>query len=171
MPTGVIYSGVEAAMAVEGDRLNVQRLRVLDDDGHAAFVTGSLKVAALGRPSDFNLSVEGKDFHVVHNRFGELSVSPELRVMGDFTSPLVTGTVRVDRGRLEVSDLLERFSASGYKSAVPEPAKQVEEAVQAAAPAPGASYSVTLDLPDNLDPAGTGLAWMREVRSGSATST
>ena len=150
VPTGVIYSGVEAAMAVEGDRLNVQRLRVLDDDGHAAFVTGSLKVAALGRPSDFNLFVEGKDFHVVHNRFGELSVSPELRVMGDFTAPLVTGTVRLDRGRLEVSDLLERFSASGYKSAAPEPAKQVEDAVQAAAPAPGASYSVTLDLPDNL---------------------
>ena len=150
VPTGVIYSGVEAAMAVEGDRLTVQQLRVLDDDGHAAAVTGSLKVAALGRPSDFNLSVQGRDFHVVHNRFGELSVSPDLRVMGDLAAPLVTGTVRIDRGRLEVSDLLERFGAGGYKPADPEPAKQVEEAIDTAAATSGASYSVTVDFPDNL---------------------
>ena len=154
VPTGVIYTGVEAAMAVEGDRLTVQQMRVLDDDGHAATVTGSLKVAALGRPSDFNLLVQGRDFHVVHNRFGELSVSPDLRVMGDFASPLVTGTLRIDRGRLEVGDLLERFGASGYKPADPEAAKevakQVEEAVRTAVPAAGASYSVTVDFPDNL---------------------
>jgi hypothetical protein len=150
VPTGVVYRGLEAAMAVEGDRLTVQQLRVLDDDGHSAFVTGTLKVAALGRPGDFNLAVQGRDFHVVNNRFGELSVSPDLRVMGDLTAPLVSGTIRVDRGRLEVSDLFDRFGASGYKSAAPDPAKQVEDAVQAAAPTPGASYSVTLDLPENL---------------------
>ena len=150
VPTGVIYSGVEAAMAAEGDRLTVQQMRVLDDDGHPATVTGSLKVAALGRPSDFNLVVQGRDFHVVHNRFGELSVSSDLRVMGDFASPLVTGTLRIDRGRLEVGDLLERFGASGYKPADPEAAEQVEEAVRTAVPAAGASYSVTVDFPDNL---------------------
>jgi translocation-and-assembly-module (TAM) inner membrane subunit TamB-like protein len=150
VPTGVIYSGVEAAMAVEGDRLTVQQLRVQDDDGHVASVVGSLKVAALGRPSDFNLSVNGRDLHVLHNRFGEISVSPELRIMGDLASPLVTGTVRVDRGRAEVSDLLERFASSGYTPVETEPARQVEAAVQAAAPSTGASYSVTLDFPDNL---------------------
>ncbi|HEY7476575.1 MAG TPA: translocation/assembly module TamB domain-containing protein, partial [Vicinamibacterales bacterium] len=150
IPTDVVYSGLEAAMAVEGDRVTVQQLRVQDDDGHVASVVGSLKVAALGRPSDFNLAVNGRDFHILHNRFGEVSVSPELRIMGDLTSPLVTGTVRVDRGRAEVSDLLERFGASGYKPVGPEPSRQVEEAVQAAAPSTGASYSVTLDLPENL---------------------
>jgi autotransporter translocation and assembly factor TamB len=150
IPTGVIYSGLEAAMAVEGDRLTVQQLRVQDDDGHVASVDGSLKVAALGRPSDFNLSVNGRDFHVLHNRFGEVSVSPELRIMGDLTSPLVTGTVRVDRGRAEVSDLLERFGSSGYRPVGPEPSRQIEAVVQAAAPSTGASYSVTLDLPENL---------------------
>ncbi|HYN06879.1 MAG TPA: translocation/assembly module TamB domain-containing protein [Vicinamibacterales bacterium] len=150
VPTDVIYSGVEAAMAVEGDRLTVQQLRVQDDDGHVASVVGSLKVAALGRPSDFNLSVNGRDFHVLHNRFGEISVSPELRIMGDLTSPLVTGTVRVDRGRAEVSDLLERFAATGYRPVEVEPARQVEDAIQASAPSTGASYSVTVDLPDNL---------------------
>ena len=150
-PTGVIYNGVEAAMAIDGDRLTVQHLRMLDDDGHAATITGSLKVSALQRPSDLNLDVQARDFHVLHNRFGEVSLSPELRVMGDLQAPLVTGTIRVDRGRLEVSDILDRFGATGYRSTEAEtPSRRVEQAVQTAAPSTGASYSVTVDLPDNV---------------------
>jgi translocation-and-assembly-module (TAM) inner membrane subunit TamB-like protein len=147
--TDVIYRGVEAAMAFEGERVIVQELRAQDDDGHSASVTGSLKVAALGRPSDFNLSVQGHDFHVLHNRFGEISLSPDLRVMGDLASPLVSGTIRVDRARVEVGDLLDRFSATGYKATEPDVSKQLEKAVEPAAPTTGASYSVTLDLPEN----------------------
>ena len=150
-PTGVIYSGVEAAMAIDGDRLTVQQFRLLDDDGHTASITGSVKVSALSRPSDFNLAVEAHDFHVLHNRFGEVSLSPELRVMGDLQAPLVTGTIRVDRGRLEVSDILDRFGATGYRTTEAEtPSRRVEQAVQTAAPTPGASYSVTVDFPDNV---------------------
>ena len=149
-PTGVIYSGVEAAMAIDGDRLTVQQFRLLDDDGHAASITGSLKVSALSRPSDFNLAVQAHDFHVLHNRFGEVSLSPELRVMGDLQAPLVTGTIRVDRGRLEVSDLLDRFGASGYRTEAETPSRRVEQAVQTAAPTADASYSVTVDFPDNV---------------------
>jgi TamB, inner membrane protein subunit of TAM complex len=148
-PTGVIYSGVEAAMAVEGERVIVQQFRVQDDDGHTGSVTGSLKVAALGRPSDFNLSVQAHEIHVLHNRFGEISLSPDLRVMGDLSSPLVTGTVKVDRGRVELGDLLDRFSATGYTRVETDVGEQVEKAVATAAPTTGASYSVTLDLPDN----------------------
>jgi len=148
--TGVIYSGVEAAMAVEGERVIVQQFRVQDDDGHTGSVTGSLKVAALGRPSDFNLSVQAHEIHVLHNRFGEISLSPDLRVMGDLSSPLVTGTIKVDRGRVELGDLLDRFSATGYQRVETDVGEQVEKAVDAAAPTTGASYSVTLDLPDNI---------------------
>ena len=148
--TGVIYSGVEAAMAVEGERVIVQQFRVQDDDGHTGSVTGSLKVAALGRPSDFNLSVQAHEIHVLHNRFGEISLSPDLRVMGDLSSPLVTGTIKVDRGRVELGDLLDRFSATGYQRVETDVSEQVEKAVDAAAPTTGASYSVTLDLPDNI---------------------
>jgi autotransporter translocation and assembly factor TamB len=151
-PTGVIYSGAEAAMAIDGDRLTVQQFRLLDAHGHAASITGSLKVSAHSRPSDFNLDVQARDFHILNNRFGEVSLSPELRVMGDLQAPLVTGTIRVDNGRLEVSDILDRFGASGYRSSETDatPSKRVEQAVQTAAPTPGASYSVTVDLPDNV---------------------
>jgi autotransporter translocation and assembly factor TamB len=151
-PTGVVYSGVEAAMAIDGDRLTVQQVRMLDVHGHAASVTGSLKVSALSQPSEFNLAIEARDFHVLDNRFGEVSLSPELRVMGNLEAPLVTGTIRVDRGRIEVSDILDRFGATGYRSAgaAATPSRRVEEAVQTAAPTPGASYSVTIDLPDNV---------------------
>ncbi|MGE5835114.1 MAG: translocation/assembly module TamB domain-containing protein [Acidobacteriota bacterium] len=149
-PTGVIYSGVEAAMALEGERVIVQQFRVQDDDGHTGSVTGSLKVAALGRPSDFNLSVQAHEIHVLHNRFGEISLSPDLRVMGDLSSPLVTGTVKVDRGRVELGDLLDRFSATGYTRVETDVGRQVEKEIDTAAPTTGASYSVTLDLPENI---------------------
>jgi autotransporter translocation and assembly factor TamB len=151
-PTGVVYSGVEAAMAIDGDRLTVQQVRMLDAHGHAASVTGSLKVSALSQPSEFNLAIQARDFHVLDNRFGEVSLSPELRVMGNLQAPLVTGTIRVDRGRLEVSDILDRFGASGYRSSGTDatPSRRVEEAVQTAAPTPGASYSVTVEFPDNV---------------------
>jgi translocation and assembly module TamB len=139
-------------MAIDGDRLTVQQFRLLDAHGHAASITGSLKVSAHSRPSDFNLDVQARDFHILNNRFGEVSLSPELRVMGDLQAPLVTGTIRVDNGRLEVSDILDRFGASGYRSSETDatPSKRVEQAVQTAAPTPGASYSVTVDLPDNV---------------------
>jgi translocation and assembly module TamB len=147
--TGVRYPRLDAKVTAEGDVLKVQQFELHDLDGHIANVAGTLKIAERGTPSEFNLRLLAKDFHILRNQFGDLSFSPDLRFSGDLQSPLVVGTIVVERGRLEVSDILERFAATGYKKVETTSLEQVAE-VTTQGPTAGASFSIALDIPDNL---------------------
>jgi autotransporter translocation and assembly factor TamB len=107
-------------------------------------------------PSAFDLYVSADDFHVLKNAMGELSLDADLHAMGDLNRPLLVGTIKVERGRLEVDDLLERFGAGGY-TAVPQERPATADLAARATPVTGpasaasqASYSIALDLPDNV---------------------
>jgi len=141
--TGVAYSGLSADLQFEGNRMVVRQLRVEDDDGHVATISGGLNVSVTAAPTDFDLYLAAEDFHVLGNNFGELSVSADLHALGDLTTPLLVGTLEVDRARLEVDDWLDRFGSSGYaRSAGNEPVT--------AAPSSSASFSIALAMPDNV---------------------
>jgi len=144
--TDVVYSGLQARLEFEGNRLLVRELRVRDDDGHVATVTGGLNVSVAAPPTDFDLYLTAEDFHVLGNQFGELSLSVDLHALGDLTTPLLVGTIEVDRARLEVDDLLDRFASTGY---TPHPEEDADPE-KPATPASSASYSIALALPDNV---------------------
>jgi autotransporter translocation and assembly factor TamB len=148
--TGVTYPRLDAKVTANGDQLIFDQFGLQDDDGHVATVAGTMKILERGRPGAFNLRVSAKDFHVLKNHFGELTLTPDLRVSGDLSAPLVVGTIEVERGVLEVSDLLERFGASGYRRSAETGAEQVRAAVDAQGRASGGSYSISLDFSDSL---------------------
>ena len=148
--TGVRYPRLDARITADGDELRFDQFALHDTDGHVAAIEGSLKIAERGLPGAFNMRLSAKDFHVLDNQFGELSLTPDLRISGDLAAPLVVGTIQVERGRLEVSDLLERFGASGYRRSAESGADQVRAAVDAQGRASGGSYSVSLDFADSL---------------------
>jgi hypothetical protein len=148
--TGVTYPRLDVKVTANGDDLSVDEFGLYDDDGHVATLAGTLKITERGRPGGFNLRFSAKDFHVLQNQFGELTLTPDLRVSGDLSAPLVVGTIEVERGVLEVSDLLERFGASGYRRSAETGAEQVRAAVNAQGRASGGSYSISLDFANTL---------------------
>lgn len=155
--TGVTYQRLVADLTVDEQRVVVDRLRVQDRDGHVATVQGELTVPGIGPPRGFDLRITSDNFRVLNNQFGDVSISAELQAMGDLETPLVSGTISVDRGRLEATNLLERLSARGYQAVVVTPSADVATAGSY----DRASVSITLDLPDNVVVRG------RDLRSGS----
>jgi autotransporter translocation and assembly factor TamB len=164
--TGTSYPRVNAVFALDGTRLNVERFEIEDQDRHRATMTGGLSISIAEAPSEFNLAIATDDFHLLDNQFGELSVTSDIRAMGDLTRPLLSGTISVDRARLEVDDLLDRFGSGGYE-AVKDPiadaaaagtppvvsgktAVQAEQQTREASAASNASFSITLDMPDSV---------------------
>jgi len=154
--TGVAYTRANAALEFSGDRLTVKQMQISDADNHVASVQGGLNISVAGPPSAFDLYIAAADFHVLNNPFGELSLTVDMHAMGDLIAPLLSGTIEVERGRLEVDDLLNRFGVTGYR-AIGAQAVPVAEATAAQTtkePPPAmfskASYSITLALPDNL---------------------
>jgi len=155
-PTGVKYGGARASLTFAGEHVVVNEFRLEDDDKHVATILGGLNVSVTGPPSAFDLYVSANDFHVLNNAFGELSLDTDLHAMGDLNAPLVVGTIKVERGRLEVDDLIERLTAGGY-TPLPQDRSATADVAAGATPVTGpasaasrASYSITLDLPDNL---------------------
>lgn len=154
--SGVGYRGVEADLEVRGQQVVVRRFELRDDDDHLASVQGELNLPGIGPPTGFELYVTADELHVLENAYGEVAASASLTVMGDLQTPLISGTITVDRGVIEASDLLDRLSARGYRRA-----PLVEGDDPEAGPVDRSSLSITLEMPDNVVVRG------RDLRSGS----
>jgi translocation and assembly module TamB len=154
--TGVPYTDLNADLLVRGQQVVVERLSVLDDDGHEATVQGELNLPGIGPPTGFELYVTANEVQVLENEYGEVELSAQLTVMGDLQTPLISGTISIDRGVIEASDLLNRLSARGYQRAPLGEGEDLE-----AGSYDRSSVSITLEMPDNVIIRG------RDLRSGS----
>ena len=141
--TGVTYRGLAAEVDILDRQLVVRQMRLEDAGGHVVRIEGTANMPGVGLPDEFELRVMAERLQVLGNELGEVYLTTDLQVMGDLTTPLVVGTIRVDRGLVDVGRLLDRLN-SGYEP-------EVEEAVtvEEAGPLRRASVSITLDMPDN----------------------
>jgi hypothetical protein len=160
--TGVSYRGMQVEVAAVDSILQVRRFTVEDPQGHVLRVNGRLDVleALQKRGSeaggDVDLRVVARDFRILGNSFGELSVNLNLTAVGTLVAPQVLGAVTVERGRFEVDRLLETFVQPYTATA------GLEVRQHADAPAPphvfsGAAFSIDLQLPDNVVVRGRGI--------------
>ncbi|HWB15189.1 MAG TPA: translocation/assembly module TamB domain-containing protein [Vicinamibacterales bacterium] len=111
VPTGVTYDKAAASVRFDGHRALVDRLTLSDDDGHVMTATGGgdLFTAAAGGRS-FDLRVQSQAFHVLRNDLGEVEISADAHAEGDIAAPRVTGTISINRGRIELDELLRELS-------------------------------------------------------------
>src|SRR5439155_833545 len=96
----------------------------------------------------------------LHNNLGEIGLDGELRATGDLQKLRITGQLSVDRGRLEIDKILERFTKTAYviepEAAAPAPPPTAgAPAKPAPATLPGTLYDntafiVQLEMPDNV---------------------
>jgi translocation and assembly module TamB len=157
--TGMTYVNVNAAFAVDGTQLTVERFRLEDQDRHVLTVTGGVTVPGAGPSTAFDLYISGDEMHVLNNAFGDVAVTFDLHALGDLQSPLVVGTIEVDHATVEVDDILEQLQSTGYQ---PLPEERVTETLAVTPDGPrGASYSITLAMPENVVLRG------RDLRTGS----
>lgn len=120
VPTGVTYDKAAASIRFDGHRALVDRFTLSDDDGHVMTATGGgdlFSAAAGGRT--FDVRVQSQGFHVLRNDLGEVEVSADAHAEGDITAPHVTGTLSVNRGRIELDELLRELSPGTTAPASP----------------------------------------------------
>lgn len=172
VPTGVTYQHLNARVALADQRATIERLSVEDSDGHALTAIGAADLLAGATGRAFDITATSDEIHVLDNELGDVSVTADLTASAGASGAIVNGSLRLSRGRLELDELLPRFTTDAYaterrltddelKAAAAEAAKS------AAAPSmyDSADIRLQLSLPDNLVVRGRNL---REA--GSATS-
>ncbi len=151
--TGVNYRDLQAVVRFAGDSATVEQLHILDHGGHPLTVTGRFGVE--GRSiGDITVKAEGQGFHVLDNEFGDVALDTGLTLDGTLGSPHVSGTLRVDSGRIEVATLLARVTANPYDT---RPASRADAPPQAG-PYANLAMDLAIQVPDDLVLRGNGIA-------------
>jgi len=153
--TAVTYQQLNADLLLEGQGLTVRQLTVLDGNGREARVEGGLSLPGLSPDGAFNLRLTANEFLVLDNEAGEVAIDAQLQATGTTAAPKVTGTIELERGRLEVDTLLDRLVAPGYRpSKVPEIAEAPQPTI---GPYANSALQLAVTLPDNVVVRGRGL--------------
>jgi autotransporter translocation and assembly factor TamB len=156
-PTGMTYLGANARLLFAGSKLGIDHFVLRDEDGHTLTAEGGVEVANNRDVQAIDLHVVSDDIHLLKNEFGEIGLDADLKVDGQLQSLRITGQASVDRGRLEVDKLIDRFTKNAY-SAEPQgdAAENAGARENAAAPAGAGSFfdnatvDMKLDMPDNF---------------------
>lgn len=133
--TGAQYTGLNTSLQFEPSRLVVDGLRILDDGNDPLEVKGVLGLTGT-RFGTLDLTASAKAFELLHNEMGEAEVNLDLKIGGEITAPQVSGTVAVERGRIEIDRLLRRLTAGAYatESEAFAPAAGLRESAVASVP-------------------------------------
>ncbi len=118
---GVTYSKITAGLVFKANHLAVQTLEVHDNDDHLLRVAGEFDVLGEAENREFNVQLHADAFHVLKNELGTLQVNADVNLTGDLAAPVVKGQLRLDSGRLEVAQILERTTKSAYSTTPGEP--------------------------------------------------
>jgi len=157
--TGVRYTDAAIDATLQGDEVEVTRLLVRDDGGDA--LEGSGRLGLENRAlRDIDFEARGNDFTVLDNEFGRVSVDATLKLAGTIAAPRVTGDVRLNSGRLEVDQILDRFGSTPYEL-VSEPPAAGGAPGEASAPL---ALNLRVQVPDNLILRG------RDLRAGGSVA-
>ncbi|HZT75048.1 MAG TPA: translocation/assembly module TamB domain-containing protein [Vicinamibacterales bacterium] len=111
--TGARYRNAAAAIGLATDRISVESLHLEDSSGHPLDVHGSLGTHEL-RVGELEIDADAKQFEILRNELGRISVDVALRLRGRFEQPSVTGDVTISSGELRVDELLSRVLFTPY---------------------------------------------------------
>jgi autotransporter translocation and assembly factor TamB len=112
--SGVVYSNLDTRLRFLGDRLMVDQLSILDDDGDLLNAEGALGIQGR-RISTLDVLASGSQFKILDNDLGHVELDLLARISGEAQQPVIEGNVETRAGRLEVDRLLEQLTASPYR--------------------------------------------------------
>ncbi|MFB3853080.1 MAG: translocation/assembly module TamB domain-containing protein [Vicinamibacterales bacterium] len=156
VPSGAAYRALNARLRLEGDRIRVDNLRVVDERGRPLSVSGQIGVRgrAVGH---VDLSIDAADFTVIDNDLGRLRLAALMRASGDVRRPVITGAIEVGDGTILLDRVLEALDAARLE--VLEGAQPLLPATASPRGEPSVFDAATVDLavriPNNLVVRGT----------------
>jgi hypothetical protein len=112
-PTGVAYTGLDAHIDLQPDRVHIADISVLDNRRKALSVTGDLAIHEL-QVGGVNLTVKADDFKVIDNKMGSVRVHSDLRVAGELAQPRIEGDLHVTAGTINLDPILAAASDAAY---------------------------------------------------------
>lgn len=122
VPSGARYRNGRVSLRLASNRVDVQALRVEDEQGNPLELTGSLGTHEM-RVGELRVAMNARQFRVLSNEYGQLDVDARLNFEGEFESPRLTGRIAVTGGTLSVDRILDRTLFQPYatrETALPE---------------------------------------------------
>lgn len=132
-PTGVRYRDVVLDARLEGSSVTIDRASLSDQDGRTLTMTGGGNVLTTNGERTVDVQVRSDRIRVLDNELGDVALTIDARAQGQLLAPSVSGRIVVDRGRIEVDQLLPRLGAPAAPAVSP----------AAAAPAAASGTPVT----------------------------
>jgi hypothetical protein len=111
--SGTRYKEGQVALRLTRDRVEVETFHLEDSDGDPLDLRGSLGTHEL-RVGELTIDVRARDFAVLDNDFGTMSLDSDLSLRGQFESPQLTGRLTVTRGAVRVDAILDRTMLQLY---------------------------------------------------------
>ena len=133
VPTNVSYKSLEAGILLQPGQLIIEGMRLVDQHGHALSLGGQFGVEAR-QIGAVNLQIQGRNFKVLDNDYGQARLNTNLTVSGELMRPEVRGDIDLDTGQINLDQVLERLVSSAYSTT---PAKTGTAATASASGQPG----------------------------------
>jgi len=105
--SGARYMKPSGQFTLAPDRITVDTLHIEDDDKHPLDLHGSLGTHEL-KVGNFEIDLTSNKFTVLRNELGRVQLDSDLRLRGQFESPIVEGDLTISSGTLDVDTILER---------------------------------------------------------------
>ena len=147
VPTGVSYHDLSGRIDLEPERIRIDRIEALDDDGNALSLAGDLAISAR-QLGGFQLTLSASDFQVLDNEMGDVRIRSALEIGGEVGAPRIEGELGIEQGEIDLDALFAVVGPSAYATT------PIATGEEAAPPAPGAFDALTMDVrlvvPDDL---------------------
>jgi autotransporter translocation and assembly factor TamB len=146
-PTGVTYTGIAGDVAIDPDRLRIDKIAMIDNHSSPLSISGELAIDAR-RLEGVRLSIAADDFKVIDNAMGNVRVESALEIVGDLKAPQVSGSLAVTTGEIDLDAIMALAGPSAYAT------QEIEYSEEGQVAAPGlldrVAVDVNLRVPDDL---------------------
>lgn len=147
--SGARYKNARASLRLAPDRVTVDVLHIEDREGHPLDVQGSLATHEL-TVGELAIDARTRQFEVLRNEFGRVSVDAQLSLRGRFEAPRLNGSLTVTGGELAVDAILDRTLFQPYSTSEVAVPRGDVDAIAALNPWNRLGLNLELHVPNTL---------------------
>ena len=102
---GTSYTGLDTRIALEPDKVTVQKFTIHDEHGQPLNVSGELAVHSR-QVGAVTINIDSDNFELIDNELGDVGIDSQIQITGELRRPEIKGTIRLEAARLEVDEIL-----------------------------------------------------------------
>jgi translocation and assembly module TamB len=112
---GTAYTGLDTRVDLTADALTISEMRIVDEHQQVMTVGGTLAVHERSVGA-VNIEIHSENFEVIDNPLADLKLDTDIRLTGELRAPRLQGSVEVETGTIDVTRVLEQFTADPYST-------------------------------------------------------